>query len=51
MDFIERIFGVSPDGGNGFLELLYLLIGVAAAALIAHARFRRHAAKTRLEKE
>lgn len=21
MDFIERLFGVSPDGGNGDLEL------------------------------
>jgi hypothetical protein len=26
MDFIERIFHVSPDGGSGTLELLLLLI-------------------------
>ena len=26
MDFIERIFGISPDGGSGLLELLLLLI-------------------------
>lgn len=51
MDLFERIFGVSPDGGNGSLELLYLLIVAAAAALIAFTRFRRHAAKTPLEKE
>jgi len=25
MDFIERIFGVSPDGGNGVLEALILV--------------------------
>jgi hypothetical protein len=24
MDFIERWFGVSPDGGDGTLELLYI---------------------------
>jgi hypothetical protein len=23
MDFIERIFGLSPDGGNGTTEVLY----------------------------
>jgi hypothetical protein len=28
MDFIERIFGVSPDGGNGSLEALYLIAAV-----------------------
>jgi hypothetical protein len=25
MDFIEKIFGVSPDGGNGVLEALILI--------------------------
>jgi hypothetical protein len=30
MDFIERIFGVSPDGGDGSLEFMYL-IGIAVA--------------------
>lgn len=29
MDFIERLFGWSPDGGNGMLELL-LLVGLIA---------------------
>jgi hypothetical protein len=51
MDFIERIFGVSPDGGNGSLELLYVLIVVVAAALIVLTRFRHRAARTRLEKD
>ena len=26
MDFIERIFGISPDGGSGFFEFLLFLI-------------------------
>lgn len=36
MDLIERWFGVSPDGGDGTLELLYIGVGV----LIAFALFR-----------
>jgi hypothetical protein len=34
MDFIERLFGISPDGGDGSTELMYsavfVLIVVAA---------------------
>jgi hypothetical protein len=30
MDWIERWFGISPDGGDGSTELLYL----AAAAIV-----------------
>jgi hypothetical protein len=41
MDFIERIFGVSPDGGDGSLELMYLVGIVVAATLIAWALYRR----------
>jgi hypothetical protein len=26
MDFIERWFGISPDGGDGSLEALYFLV-------------------------
>lgn len=33
MDFIEAWFGVSPDGGDGSLEALYLALGAAAVAL------------------
>ena len=30
MDFFERLFGFSPDGGTGSLELaLLLLLGIA----------------------
>jgi hypothetical protein len=28
MDFIERIFGIAPDGGDGSLEMLLFLIPV-----------------------
>ncbi len=31
MDFIERLFGVSPDNGNGSTEILWL---VALAAIL-----------------
>lgn len=35
MDFIERLFGVSPDGGNGTLEAVYLLVIAVVVAMIA----------------
>jgi hypothetical protein len=39
MDFIERWFGVSPDGGDGSLEVLWIVgIVIVVAALM----FRRH---------
>jgi len=41
MDFIERIFGVSPDGGNGSLEFLYIAAILVAVALAAYALYRR----------
>jgi hypothetical protein len=43
MDFIEQIFGVSPDGGNGSLELLYVLSIAAAIALAFFRLYRRRA--------
>jgi len=46
MDWIERVFGVSPDGGDGSTEALYLLVLLAAVVLIFgrryFTRFRRH---------
>ena len=41
MDFIERIFGVSPDGGNGTLELLYLVSIAAAITVVSREFYRR----------
>jgi hypothetical protein len=37
MDFIERIFGVSPDGGDGSFELLLF---VSAIVVIVMCRTR-----------
>lgn len=39
MDFIERIFGVSPDGGSGSFEALLLFLPFAAIA--AYIWYRR----------
>jgi hypothetical protein len=44
MDFIERLFGISPDGGSGALELCFFLVPmVALCALlrIGKVRLRR----------
>jgi hypothetical protein len=39
MDFVERIFHFSPDGGNGFTELLILIcLALAASILCVNAR-------------
>ncbi len=35
MDFIEQWFGVSPDGGNGFTEMLIVLLIFSVIAFIA----------------
>jgi hypothetical protein len=38
VDFIERWFGASPDGGNGTFEMV-ILIGVIIVVAIALAAF------------
>lgn len=38
MDFIETLFGVAPDGGDGSLELLWV---AAIAAVVVAVAFRR----------
>ena len=41
MDFIEKWFGISPDGGDGSLEALYLFaVLVVVAAIVFRARIR-----------
>ena len=32
MDFIERLFGVAPDGGSGWLEAAYLTVATGLVA-------------------
>ena len=34
MDFIEKIFGINPDGATGSLEFLLLALPAAAVAYI-----------------
>ncbi len=45
MDFVERMFGVSPDGGSGTLELLLVLVPLIG--LVALARLRTRVSSTR----
>jgi hypothetical protein len=45
MDFIERWFGVSPDNGNGSLELLYIVAVAAVGAVVWRRWSARHAAR------
>ncbi len=42
MDFIESIFHVSPDGGNGTLETAFLVISATGIVLIAVGRQISH---------
>ncbi len=42
MDFIERWFGISPDGGDGSTELLILTaLVIVIAAVLARRQLRR----------
>jgi hypothetical protein len=40
MDFIERIFGIAPDGGSGSLEVLLFVIPVAGVLALREWRKR-----------
>ena len=40
MDFIERLFGFAPDGGNGSLELLLFAIPIVGVLILWHRRSR-----------
>jgi hypothetical protein len=41
MDFIERIFGFSPDGGSGALEFLLFAIPIAGILYLVYRRRER----------
>jgi len=47
MDFIERIFGFSPDGGDGSFEFLLFAIPLAGIVYLALRRRRRKAGQRR----
>ena len=46
MDFIERLFGFSPDGGSGALEFLLFAIPIAG---ICYLILRRRMGRKRQE--
>ena len=35
MDFVERLFGFSPDGGSGAFEAVILFVVIGVVALLA----------------
>lgn len=41
MDFIERLFGVSPDNGSGLLEFAILMVPIVACVVALRFRARR----------
>ncbi len=41
MDFIERLFGLSPDNGDGSTEILWLVALAIAVAVFVYVRRRR----------
>jgi hypothetical protein len=47
MDFIERIFHISPDGGSGVLEAMLLLVPMIAIVVYHAFRVRRVASASR----
>jgi len=41
MDFIERIFGFSPDGGSGAFEVLLFALPIVGLIYLAQRRRRQ----------
>lgn len=42
MDFIEQLFGIAPDGGNGMLELCLFAIPMVGILYLTYRRRQRH---------
>jgi hypothetical protein len=45
MDFIEQLFGLSPDNGDGSTEILWLVVLAIAIAAFAYFRIQRRRAR------
>jgi len=42
MDFFERYLGISPDSGDGSMEVIFLLVVAATTvAITMHVRYRK----------
>jgi hypothetical protein len=46
MDFIEKLFGISPDGGDGWTELSYIAVFILALTAALSVKIYRRRAKT-----
>jgi hypothetical protein len=46
LDFIERLFGISPDGGDGSTELMYFAAFVAIVAALSWRWYVRRSARS-----
>ena len=45
MDFIEQLFGLSPDNGDGSTEILWLVALVVVAAAVVYFKIQRRRAR------
>jgi hypothetical protein len=45
MDFIEKLFGLSPDNGDGSTEILWLVVMAIVIAGLAYLRAQRRKAQ------
>ncbi|MBL6617373.1 MAG: hypothetical protein ISP49_18660 [Reyranella sp.] len=46
MDFIERLFGLSPDNGDGSTEILWLAVAaIVVVAFVSYYRMKRRRAQ------
>lgn len=51
MDFIERIFGFSPDGGSGAFEFLLFAVPIIILVSLAAYRRSRRSGQSRFRKD
>jgi len=45
MDFIEKLFGLSPDNGDGSTEILWLVVLAVAVGAFVYFRIQRRKAQ------
>ena len=46
MDFIEQLFGLSPDNGDGSTEILWLVVLAVVIAAFVYFRIQRRRARS-----
>ena len=46
MDFIERWFGISPDGGTGTSEVIYVLCVITVVVALVLRKYRTNSRRT-----